>query len=113
MKLAGVAACVPRNKVQTTVAYENFTKFEVDRIIGNTGVLEKREAEPGTSVSDLCIAAADPLIESLGWDRDSIDAVILITALTDHIMPASAYRAHDLLGLGPRCLVFDMMIRDA
>ncbi len=108
MKLAGLAACVPKNKVSTTEAHKNFKPFDVDRIIGNTGVTEKREAEPGTTALDLCIKAADPLIEELGWERDSIDAVIFVSTSPDHIMPSSSYRAQHELGLGTRCLVFDV-----
>ncbi|MBC8072237.1 MAG: ketoacyl-ACP synthase III [Deltaproteobacteria bacterium] len=108
MKIAGIAACVPKNKVQNNCAYEKFTQFEVDRVIGNTGVVEKREAEPGVTSSDLCIAAAKPLLERLGWEPSSVDAVILVTVLSDHIMPASSHRAHAELGLDPRCLVFDI-----
>lgn len=108
MRLAGISACVPKNKVETTAAYANFKQFDVDRIIGNTGVKEKREAEPGVTTTDLCIAAAGPLIETLGWDRESIDAVVLVTSSPDYVMPASAHVAHRELGLSQRCLVFDV-----
>ncbi len=110
MKIAGMSACVPKNTVETTLAYEHFKKFDVDRIIKNTGVLEKREAEEGVTANDLCIAAAKPLLEKLGWEPDSVDALILMTTLPDHVMPASAHIAQKELGLGTRCLVFDMTL---
>jgi 3-oxoacyl-[acyl-carrier-protein] synthase III len=108
MRLAGIAACVPKNKVQNSVAHARFKPFDVDRIIGNTGVVEKREAEPGVATSDLCIGAARPLIEALGWAPETIDAAILVTSSPDQIMPASAHHIHGALGLGPRCLAFDI-----
>jgi len=108
MRLAGIAACVPKNKVQTNVAHAKFKPFDVDRIIGNTGVVEKREAEPGVATSDLCIAAARPLIERLDWAPGTIDAVILVTSSPDQIMPASAHHVHQVLGLDARCLAFDI-----
>ncbi|MEM9454032.1 MAG: ketoacyl-ACP synthase III [Myxococcota bacterium] len=110
MKIAGMSACVPKNAVETTLAYEHFKKFDVDRIRKNTGVEQKREAEEGVTATDLCIAAARPLIESLGWEPESIDALVLITTLPDYIMPASAHRAQHELGISPRCLVFDMTL---
>lgn len=110
MKIAGMSACVPKNAVETTLAYEHFKKFDVDRIRKNTGVMEKREAEEGVTATDLCIAAAKPLIEALGWEPASIDALILMTTLPDYIMPASAHRAQQELGLDTRCLVFDMTL---
>lgn len=108
MRLAGISACVPNNRVETSAARASFKPFDVDRIIGNTGVKEKREADPGVTATDLCIAAARPLIEALGWDRESIDAVVLVTTSPDYIMPASAHCAHRDLELSPRCLVFDV-----
>ncbi|MBK6918728.1 MAG: ketoacyl-ACP synthase III [Deltaproteobacteria bacterium] len=108
MKLVGAAAAVPKTIVKPSFAYEKFPQFDVDRIVGNTGVLQKREAAPGTTATDLCIAAAGPLLERLGWARDSVDAVILVTMLPDHYLPASSHRAHEQLGLSPRCLVFDI-----
>jgi 3-oxoacyl-[acyl-carrier-protein] synthase-3 len=108
MRLAGASACVPKKIVKPEFAYEKFKPFDVDRIVGNTGVLQKREAAPGTTASDLCIAAARPLVEELRWERDSIDAVVLVTMLGDHYLPASSHRAHQLLELNPRCLVFDI-----
>jgi len=108
MRLAGVAACLPKNVVDTSIAKEHFDEFDVKRIIGNTGVEQKREAEPGIAVSDLCRGAAEPLIEKLGWDRESIDAVILVTTLADHIMPATSHLIQRDLGLSANCLVFDI-----
>lgn len=110
MKIAGMSACVPKNVVETKIAHEHFKPFDVDRIINNTGVIEKREAEEGVTATDMCIAAAKPLIESLEWDPKSIDALILMTTLPDYIMPASAHRAQHELGLDNRCLVFDMTL---
>lgn len=108
MRLAGIAACVPKRSVPSTRCYEKFPQLEVDRIIGNTGVHAKREAEPGVTAMDLCILAARPLIEQLDWAPETIDAVIFITMSPDYIMPASAHRAHVELGLGTRCMAFDI-----
>ena len=108
MKLAGLSACVPENTVASTVAYENFKQFEVDRIVENTGVVEKREALPGVTAMDLCIGAAGPLLEALDWAPETVDACIFVTMSPDYIMPASAHRVQTALGLPPRCLIFDV-----
>ena len=108
MRVSGIAAAVPRTIVRPSFAYERFDRLTVDRIVENTGVREKREAAPGTTATDLCIAAAQPLLDRLGWDRDSIDALVLVTMLPDHYLPASSHRAQLALGLPKRCLVFDI-----
>lgn len=108
MRLAGIAACVPRHEVETAAARDRFAPFEVDRIIANTGVLTKREAAPGVTATDLCIAAAEPLVEALGWARETIDAVIMVTTSPDYITPASAHCVQQALGLSTECLAFDV-----
>ncbi|MCH9683307.1 MAG: ketoacyl-ACP synthase III [Deltaproteobacteria bacterium] len=108
MKLAGIAACVPKNTVSTTEAYKNFKQFDVDRIIGNTGVKEKREGGPDMTTMDMSITAARALLEKLDWDPNTVDAVIYSGVTPDQIMPSCSYRAQHELGLGERCLVFDV-----
>lgn len=110
MKLVGISGCLPKNIAYASAAYERFKKFDVDRIVGNTGVAQKREAEPGVTATDLCIQAAGPLLDSMGWERESVDAVILCTTLPDYITPASAHRAQKELGLKNNCLAFDITL---
>lgn len=108
MKIAGIAACVPKHVVETKDAAKHFPEHDVSRIIKNTGVERKREASEGTTVSKLCIEAASDLLDGLGWERDSVDAVVLFTTLADHFLPATAHKAQQQLGLPDRCLVFDV-----
>lgn len=110
MKLVGISACLPKTIAYPSAAYERFKKFDVDRIVGNTGVLQKREAASGITATDLCIKAADQLLDGLGWDRDSVDALILCTTLPDYITPASSHRAQHELGIGSNCFVFDITL---
>src|SRR5215472_1411346 len=108
MKLAGLAAAVPKKSVKSSAAYANFPQTDVDRIVNNIGVQDRREVQPGQTASDLCLAAAEPLIDKLGWERSSVDAVILVTESPDHFMPSSAYRMHQMMKLSDRCLCFDV-----
>jgi 3-oxoacyl-[acyl-carrier-protein] synthase-3 len=108
MKIVGIAGCVPKTVVESKIAYEHFTKHDVDRIVENTAVERKREALPGQKVSDFAVGAAEDLLEAIGWERDSIDAVILVTSFSDVIMPATAHMIQHRLGLPDRCLAFDI-----
>ena len=58
MKIAGISAAVPKKIVEPSFAYEKFGELAVDRIVGNTGVLQKREAEPGTTAAGSIAAGA-------------------------------------------------------
>lgn len=110
MRLVGISACVPKHIAYPSVAYERFKRFDVDRIVDNTGVLRKREAEPGVTATDMCIRAADQLLDGLGWARDSVDALILCTTIPDYITPASSHRAQHELGMRTNTLVFDITL---
>jgi 3-oxoacyl-[acyl-carrier-protein] synthase-3 len=59
--------------------------------------------------SDLCQKAADGLLDELGWARDSIDVLIMVTQSADYVIPATACALQDRLGLGS-CLAFDISL---
>src|SRR6185295_11536334 len=108
MRCVGLSAAVPRRSVQASEAYARFPKADVDRILGNIGVLRHREARPGTTAADLCKAAAEPLLEKLGWAKDSIDALFFMTQTPDCLFPGTGYRLQHELGLPNRCFTLDV-----
>lgn len=108
MRLAGLSCAVPKTVAFPADAYATFGAAEVDRIIANIGVKEHREAPPGQTAADLAVAAGDPLIEKLGWERESIDACVFITQTPDHMMPGSAHRVARDLKLGLKAMCFDV-----
>ncbi len=108
MKVVGIAACVPKATAETRSAAEHFPKHDVDRIVDNTGVERKREGGPDATVSMMCIKAAEDVLEAVGWERESIDAVILVTTLGDVLMPATAHLIQHELGIPSTALTFDI-----
>jgi 3-oxoacyl-[acyl-carrier-protein] synthase-3 len=99
---------LPKNAVDHSVAYEHFPKQDVDRIIGNIGVKRHREAAPGTTTSDLCIPAAEALLEKLGWSRDSVDGLLFVSQTPDYLFPATSHRIQHALGLPDKTLCLDV-----
>jgi 3-oxoacyl-[acyl-carrier-protein] synthase-3 len=109
MKLVGLSGAVPRTRAPSTLAYDKFPPADVDRVVKNIGVLEHREAPLGTTASDLCIAAAEPLLDALGWSRESVDGLVFVTQSPDYFLPGTAHRIQDVLKLGgDRCFCFDV-----
>ena len=108
MKIVGIAACVPDNVVESKIAAEHFPEHDVNRIIDNTAVQRKREGKPGQTVADFAVGASESLLEAIGWERDSVDALILVSTFADLIMPATSHIIQDRLGLPARCLVVDV-----
>jgi 3-oxoacyl-[acyl-carrier-protein] synthase-3 len=48
------------------------------------------------------------LLDELGWERESIEALILVTQTPDHFMPATSCILQSRLGLSKRCAAFDV-----
>jgi len=105
--LRGIRACVPAE--MRDLAEENLIPDEAERerLIKSIGVRSRHIARPDIMTSDLCQKAADGLLEDLGWARDSIDVLIMVTQSADYVIPATACALQDRLGLGP-CLAFDI-----
>ena len=74
--IKGIICALPDNKVDTTEHYDTFGKETVDKVIESTGVESTYRVLPKQTVSDLCYVAAEKLIERLGWEKESIDAIL-------------------------------------
>lgn len=108
VRLAGIASAVPTEVVSPEDEAAIFGLAESQRIAQSTGIHHRRLAAQGICVSDLCVAAAEPLLDSLNWSRDSVEALILITQSPDYILPATACSLHGRLGLHENCAAFDV-----
>lgn len=109
VKLSGIAACVPANS-RSNLELETLTPQERTMLVKTTGIENCRIAPEGVATSDLCKQAADKLIESLAWQRDDIDAVVLVTQSQDYFLPATAVTLQERLGLPKTCLAFDVSL---
>lgn len=106
--LRGVVCAVPGEPVSVYESGRAFTTAEVDQVAKTVGLRETYRTAPGQTAGDLCVAAAEALLEDLGWERESVDGVILVTQNPDHFSPATACIAHGKLGLSDRALAFDV-----
>jgi len=103
----GIRACVPH--ASRTLEDDNLIPDEAERerLIGSIGVRSRRIARPDMLTSDLCQHAAEGLLDELGWARDSIDVLILVTQSADFVIPSTACALQARMGLGA-CLSFDI-----
>ncbi|WP_293776327.1 ketoacyl-ACP synthase III [uncultured Oxalicibacterium sp.] len=58
--------------------------------------------------SDLAFEATEKLLESLAWQREEIDALIVVTQSPDYPIPATAIILQDRLGLPHTTIAFDV-----
>ncbi|MBP5769835.1 MAG: ketoacyl-ACP synthase III [Bacteroidaceae bacterium] len=108
VNIAGIAACVPPKMVENMDSDLIEDKDELRKYIETTGVQRRYIAEDGICSSDLCLCAAEKLIAEIGWDKQDIECLILVTQTPDYIFPATACVLQNRLGLSTNCLSFDI-----
>lgn len=103
----GVVGAVP-TRVARSADYTPLSEAERAKFAAGTGIDERRIVDGGQCTSDLCLAAAETLLARLGWERDSVEALVLITQTGDHPVPATAIVLQHKLGLPTSCAAFDI-----
>lgn len=111
VRLAGIAAAVPKNikKTKDCPAFENAE--EAAKFIENVGVEETHNfADNSITCSDLCQKAAEALFGKKGLEKEDIDLLIYVSQSQDYILPATACVLHGKLGLPVSCCAFDVSL---
>lgn len=105
----GMAACVPPQTEDTRDIEIYATPEEAIDVEVTTGVVRRHLVkDSGVTAADLCIKAAERLLEDLGWERDSIDLIVNVTQTSDYINHPNVFVAHERLGLKRDCMTLDL-----
>ncbi|MEM7105968.1 MAG: ketoacyl-ACP synthase III [Bacteroidota bacterium] len=107
ISIKGISAAIPKNEV-FNADYIHLSEKEKSRIIRTIGINSRREAPSNVTAGDLCEAAASKLLETLGWEKEEISILVLVTQTPDYITPCTATVLQDRLGLPTSCLAFDI-----
>ena len=108
IRIAGVSTCVPANSVDNLDFGKDFGVDEVRKVVAMAGVKHRPVVDAGVTATDLCFEAAVGLLDKLGWARETITGLILVTQSPDYVLPSSACMVHKWLGLSERCAAFDV-----
>lgn len=108
VRIAGISSCVPSRTVDNLDASAVHGAVEVRKVVAMAGVRKRRVVDAGTCASDLCGQAAEVLLDKLGWSRESITGLIMVTQSPDYFLPSTACLLHKHLGLGIDCAAFDV-----
>jgi 3-oxoacyl-[acyl-carrier-protein] synthase III len=109
VSIKGVSACVPK-KVIENIDNPLFSKEEAEKTILRIGIERRRCVEGNVCTSDLCYEAAERLITDLKWNKNDVEALILVTQTPDYRNPATACILQNRLGLSTNCLAFDISL---
>ena len=107
-KIRGIAAAVPRGKVNVVADHVFCPEEDRKKISSLTGVAEYRRATNEVCTSDLCKEAAENLFKNLGISPDTVDAVVFSTMTPDYRVPSTACILQDRLGLPNSAVAYDI-----
>lgn len=102
VRIAGVSAAVPSRVEEVRSLTNLFTPEEAEKFIATTGV-ERRHISRTLLSSDLCTAAAERAIADHGWEKSSIDGLVVVTQCPDYSRPSNATLIQHRLGLDKEC----------
>lgn len=106
--IRGLVCAVPGEPHNVEEFGGAFDPQEVEKTKFTVGLRQLYRVKDGQTAGDLCAAAACALLDDLGWDRHSIDGVIMVTQFPDYFNPATACVIHGKLGLSSSCFAFDV-----
>ena len=108
VRFAGVSACMPKHVVKT-VDLPLFNEEEAAVFDNTVGIKERRLGPDTLCASDMCQAAAEKLLEELGWEKSSIDMLVFESVTADfHPTPPTSCVLQDRLGLSIDCFCIDL-----
>jgi len=105
-RISALGVYVPE-RVLTNDEISQFLDTSDEWILTRTGIRERRIARVDQAASDLAELAATRCLESVGFDPEALDLVIVTTISPDHIMPATASIVADRIG-ATRAGAFDV-----
>jgi 3-oxoacyl-[acyl-carrier-protein] synthase-3 len=107
VRMAGLSVAMPRH--EELIAESDYASSEMRaRFTAATSIERRRLCQRDQFCSDLAVAAASRLLDDLGWNRDEIGAVVLVTQTPDLALPATACMIQERLRLGTGCAAFDV-----
>ena len=108
-KLCGIVTAMPETVSENSDLAASFGAATMAKIIAATGI-ERRPVTDHYTVSDLAVAAADVLLDKLGWDRAGIGLLIVVTQTPDYPLPSTACILQNKLKLGTHVAAFDISL---
>lgn len=82
-------------------------EWDLAKIYEKTGVARRYLAAPEQTAADLCVEAAEQLLQANAVAREDIDAVLFCTQSPDYALPTTACIIQDRLRLSRRVAAFD------
>lgn len=102
----GISGCVP-SQVEENKELPFYVPGEAEQVIEKIGIERKHISPDSITASDLCLGAAEKLIQELGWEKESIDLLAFCTQTPDYLNQPTSFIVHDRLGLPESTMCLD------
>jgi 3-oxoacyl-[acyl-carrier-protein] synthase III len=106
ISITGLGSYVPE-RVMTNDELSTMMDTSDEWIRERTGIRERRIAEPGQALSDLCLPAAREALAAAGLEGSQIDLIIVATVTPDMAFPSTGAILADRLG-APDAAAYDL-----
>ncbi|NJD24576.1 MAG: ketoacyl-ACP synthase III [Betaproteobacteria bacterium] len=97
-RLTGTGSCLPGAPVTNDDLAARGIATSDEWIVTRTGIRSRYLAAPGTTASELGLAAAQRALEMAGCDAGDLDLIIVATSTPDFIFPSTACLIQGRLG---------------
>ena len=108
VRFAGMASCVPRHIYHNIDDAPPKIRGERVRLTRNIGIMTRRYCPKWQTFADLAFDATEKLLAELQWNKQDVDALIVITQSPDYLIPSTAIILQDRLGLPQSTIAFDV-----
>ena len=110
VKVCGISCAVPDNEVPTLRHTDRFSAEDLQRLAEGTGVVSTSRVLEEQLASDRCYEAAEALLKKLGWERESVGALIYASTSFDYREPGTSCVLQHRLGLSVDCIAEDLIL---
>lgn len=107
VRLRGLACCVPRSTISNLDCADE-KRGERERLVRNIGIQSRRICYPWQYFSDLAKSAAERLLDAVGWSKEDVDALIVVTQSPDYLIPSTAIILQDRMKLPTTTIAYDI-----
>ncbi|MBU3633169.1 ketoacyl-ACP synthase III [Polynucleobacter sp. AP-Feld-500C-C5] len=108
VRISGIASVVPKRVISNIEDCHPALQPERERLVRNIGILNRRIMRDWECFSDYALVAAEAMIKQLGWAKEDVDALIVVTQSPDYLLPSTAIILQDRLGLSSKTIAFDI-----
>ncbi len=108
--IQGISSYVPENFEDNMDYISLLGERRIKKQIKLTGIRKRHTSLKFQLSSDLAAFAAEKLIRELGWNKEEIGVLIFVVQKRegDYIIPSTAIRLQERLGLPKECVAFDI-----